>query len=234
MQQAFNKISARMTAFFSMIFKITQTQANHKTLTCHIIALNKKKSSIQIINEVAVCLKEIMNYRLFAFVIKKRDGVDVWLDPGMYNNSFEKIILKDFSLENDKSLNYLNHTFHSDEPENNFNMKNLVFFDLEEENYNAKIYMLQDKNFCSPDENIVNLLFQGCSAALSRQIKIEKLKVAAVIDHLTGCYNRREFVNQLKRNIAGAARHKNDLSLFIFDLDHFKRINDTYGHPAGG
>ncbi|MCP4673609.1 MAG: GGDEF domain-containing protein, partial [Desulfobacula sp.] len=56
---------------------------------------------------------------------------------------------------------------------------------------------------------------------------------AAVIDPLTGCYNRREFVNQLKRNIAGASRHKNDLSLFIFDLDHFKKINDTYGHLAG-
>ncbi len=233
MKQILNKIPGKMAAFFSMVFKIAQTQTDHKTLASHIIALNQKTSSIQIINEVAACLKEIMNYRLFAFVIKKNDGVDVWLDPRRYKKSLEKIILNDFSLKNEKSFNYLNHTFHSDELEKKFSLKDLVFYELEEKNCSSRIYMLQDENLSSPDEEIVNLLLQGCSAALSRLVKIEKLENAAVIDPLTGCYNRREFVNQLKRNIAGATRHKNDLSLFMFDLDYFKKVNDTYGHLAG-
>ena len=232
MQQAINKISNRMTAIFSMIFNMVRKQADHQSLTRHIIALNTKQSAEQIINETAACLKNILNYRLFAFVTSKEDGVDIWLDPRMYKKSLEKIILEDFSLNNREDLNYLNHTFHSDELEEKFNLDNLVFYEFKEENCYSKVYMLPHRRLFF-NEELVNLVLQGCSAALSRQVKMENLKNAAAIDPLTGCYNRREFINQLKRNIAGAMRHKTNLSLFMFDLDHFKNINDTYGHPAG-
>ncbi|MCD4718742.1 MAG: GGDEF domain-containing protein [Desulfobacula sp.] len=233
MKQALSRISGRMTTLFSMIFKMAQRQADHKKLTRHIVELNKKQSSIQIINEVALCLKDILNYRLFAFVIKKKKSVDIWLDPKMYKKSLEDIILKDFRIKDRESLNYLNHTFHPDEREEKFNMNDLVFYELNEKNCHSRIYMLPHNNMYSHHDEVVNLILQGCSAALSRQAKIENLTNAAAIDPLTGCYNRREFENQLKRNIAGAIRHKNDLSMFMFDLDHFKRINDTYGHLAG-
>jgi len=232
MQQVINKISSRMTAIFSMIFNMVRKQADHQSLTRHIIALNKKQSAEQIINETAACLKNILNYRLFAFVTSKDDGVDIWLDPRMYKKSLEKIILEDFSLNNREDLNYLNHTFHPDEIEEKFNMDNLVFYEFKEENCYSKVYMLPHRRLFF-NEDLVNLVLQACSAALSRQVKMENLKNAAAIDPLTGCYNRREFINQLKRNIAGAMRHKTNLSLFMFDLDHFKDINDTYGHPAG-
>ncbi len=238
MKQTLNKITGRMASLFSMVFNLAQKQADQKILARHLIALNKMQTSTQIINEVAVCLKNILNYRLFAFVTKKKDGVDVWLYPRMYKKSLEKTILKDFALKNREDLNYLNHTSDSGECEEKFNMDNLVFYELKEENCYSRIYMLPDKTDLSFtnlafNDDLVNLVFQGCSVALSKQVKIEKLKTAAVIDPLTGCYNRREFINQLKRNIAGAIRHKNNLSLFMFDLDHFKKINDTYGHPAG-
>ncbi|MCK5164787.1 MAG: GGDEF domain-containing protein [Desulfobacula sp.] len=233
MNQALTRISGKALTLFSMIFQVAQRQADHKKLTRHIVALNKKQSSMGIINEVALCLKDILNYRLFAFVIKKEKGVDIWLDPRMYKKSLEDIILKDFSIENKESLNYLNHTFHPDEPEEKFNMSDLVFYEINEDNCCLRIYMLPHKNMYGHHEEVVNLILQGCSTALSRQVKIENLTDAAVIDPLTGCYNRRELENQLKRNIAGAIRHKNDLSLFMFDLDHFKKINDTYGHLAG-
>jgi len=239
MKQALSRISGRMALLFSMIFKIAQRQTDHKKLMHHIVALNKKESSTQIINEVAFCLKDILNYRLFAFAIKKEKGIDIWLDPRMYNlkvtrkKSIEDIILKDFSIKDRKSLNYLNHTFHPDEQEEKFDMNNLFFYELNDENCHSRIYMLPHKNMYRHHDEVVNLILQGCSAALTRQAKIENLTNAAAIDPLTGCYNRREFENQLKRTIAGAIRHKNDLSMFMFDLDHFKRINDTYGHLAG-
>ncbi len=53
MQQVINKISSRMTAIFSMIFNMVRKQADHKSLTRHVIALNKKQSAEQIINETA-------------------------------------------------------------------------------------------------------------------------------------------------------------------------------------
>lgn len=233
MKQALNRISNATSAFISLILKLAQKQADHKKLTRHLLELNKKQSSIEIINEVALCLKDIINYRLFAFVIRKETTVDIWLDPRMYKNSLENIILKDFILEKNEQLNYINHAFQSDEPKENFDMNDLIFYDISQENCTFRIYMLPNKKPYAYQDEVVSLILQGCSFALSQQLKIESLTDAAIIDPLTRCYNRREFDNQLKRTVADAVRHKNDLSVFIFDLDHFKKINDTYGHMAG-
>lgn len=55
----------------------------------------------------------------------------------------------------------------------------------------------------------------------------------AVTDSLTGVYNRRGFFEIGAREIDRARRFCRPLSVIMFDLDHFKEINDTYGHPAG-
>jgi two-component system, cell cycle response regulator len=56
---------------------------------------------------------------------------------------------------------------------------------------------------------------------------------SATRDALTGCHNKRYFSERLPSEIAFAQRHEKMLSLAILDLDHFKAINDTYGHQAG-
>ncbi len=56
---------------------------------------------------------------------------------------------------------------------------------------------------------------------------------AAVRDALTRVYNRRHFVERLASEVAYSRRHRSPLSLLMIDIDHFKRINDGYGHPAG-
>jgi len=53
------------------------------------------------------------------------------------------------------------------------------------------------------------------------------------IDKLTGLYNRRYSDEILEQEIAHAKRHNQDFTLIFFDIDHFKDINDTYGHDAG-
>ncbi|MDH5299261.1 MAG: diguanylate cyclase [Desulfobulbaceae bacterium] len=52
-------------------------------------------------------------------------------------------------------------------------------------------------------------------------------------DFLTGLYNRKVFEITLTREIARARRHDRTVSLLFFDLDDFKKINDSFGHPAG-
>lgn len=233
MNQTIRKFSRRFLALFSVVFQEAARQADHAQLSRHIVALNRKTSSTGIINELSVCLKDILNYRLFAFVVKKEAGVDVWLDPDMYKTAFEHIILQDFHLENPADLTYLNNNPGQTSLQKTVEMDNLVYYELTEENCYARLYMLPQKPAYAFHDEVVSLLLQGCATALSKQLKIENLRNAAVIDPLTGCYNRREFETQLRRHMASAARHKNNLSLFMFDLDHFKQINDTHGHQAG-
>lgn len=59
------------------------------------------------------------------------------------------------------------------------------------------------------------------------------LEKRAQIDGLTGLWNRAYFNDRLPREIASAARSGGALSMVMCDLDHFKKINDTFGHPAG-
>ncbi len=56
---------------------------------------------------------------------------------------------------------------------------------------------------------------------------------AALRDGLTGAYNKNYLLNHLNTELAFALRHRSPLSLIIFDIDHFKHVNDTYGHLAG-
>ena len=56
---------------------------------------------------------------------------------------------------------------------------------------------------------------------------------SATRDALTGCYNKKYFLERLPSEFAFAVRHKKPLSLAMFDIDHFKKINDIHGHQAG-
>ena len=61
----------------------------------------------------------------------------------------------------------------------------------------------------------------------------EKLQLLAATDPLTGCLNRRTFFGQAERLFAEAAARRLPLSFLMIDADHFKRVNDRYGHLAG-
>lgn len=75
-------------------------------------------------------------------------------------------------------------------------------------------------------------------AAIIRDISEDKktedelLRLAAT-DPLTGAFNRREFTSLADQESQRANRYNHPLSIMMLDLDHFKRLNDTYGHAAG-
>jgi diguanylate cyclase (GGDEF)-like protein len=60
-----------------------------------------------------------------------------------------------------------------------------------------------------------------------------RTKYLSITDDLTGLSNRRYFDNCLEKEFLRAQRYKNKLTLVIFDIDHFKNVNDTYGHQCG-
>jgi len=61
----------------------------------------------------------------------------------------------------------------------------------------------------------------------------EMLESLSIHDGLTGLYNHREFHRWLEREVARYHRYRRPLSLLMLDIDHFKKVNDTYGHQAG-
>jgi diguanylate cyclase (GGDEF)-like protein len=69
---------------------------------------------------------------------------------------------------------------------------------------------------------------------IERRQKLEAaLKELATIDPLTGLYNRREYEILFQHEMERSKRMNSPLSVGIIDLDHFKQVNDTYGHKAG-
>jgi eukaryotic-like serine/threonine-protein kinase len=61
----------------------------------------------------------------------------------------------------------------------------------------------------------------------------EQVQELAVVDELTGVANRRHFFEVAARDLAAAARHRRPVTVLMIDIDHFKRINDSYGHATG-
>lgn len=72
----------------------------------------------------------------------------------------------------------------------------------------------------------------GASADVEVQYH-ETIYTLTIADGLTGVNNKRYFLEYLEREMGRAHRYHRALSLLMFDIDHFKRINDTYGHIAG-
>lgn len=70
-------------------------------------------------------------------------------------------------------------------------------------------------------------------SSLQMSALLQMLAQKAQIDGLSGLYNRSYFDDRLKEEYDRAVRHGQAMSIGIIDLDHFKQINDTYGHPAG-
>lgn len=80
---------------------------------------------------------------------------------------------------------------------------------------------------------VKKLLIEQKETQHKLEITLKKLEAAASTDELTGLVNRREINRRLKYEYHRADRTKASTSIVIMDLDHFKKVNDTYGHPCG-
>ncbi|MDR5695917.1 MAG: sensor domain-containing diguanylate cyclase [Armatimonadota bacterium] len=83
------------------------------------------------------------------------------------------------------------------------------------------------------DLHILQRLATSICVVVDRFRREEKYRRLALVDELTGVYNRRYLVERLHQEIKRAERLMRPLSLAMLDLDGFKKLNDTLGHPAG-
>ena len=76
-------------------------------------------------------------------------------------------------------------------------------------------------------------IFKFLSGSSIETSYYEEIYRMTIIDGLTGAHNKRYFIEFLEREIARCSRYGRPLSLLMFDIDHFKQINDTHGHLTG-
>jgi diguanylate cyclase (GGDEF)-like protein len=90
-------------------------------------------------------------------------------------------------------------------------------------------YVLRDGDFIK----IGRTIFKFLSGGNIENAYHEEIYRLTTVDGLTQVFNRRYFLEQLEREVSRAKRYRRELSLILFDIDHFKVINDSYGHLAG-
>lgn len=134
-----------------------------------------------------------------------------------------------------------------------FMLKNFAFTSWEQRPYlfpfkhnrpvtSGMEYMCQDltlmpiKNSDGEVEKVCIVVFDATDTAIYRtmhQAAMKKLEMVSRIDGLTQLFNRSHWQSRLSEEFSRAARYQTPLSLIMFDLDHFKKVNDTYGHLGG-
>lgn len=81
--------------------------------------------------------------------------------------------------------------------------------------------------------HIRNLDAQVAQRTAELQAALESIRQLSNIDPLTGCYNRRMFDQRIRKETERAQRYARPLSIAFCDIDHFKQVNDSYGHLTG-
>lgn len=208
-------------------------QIDYKALNRYILSIHQGLTLDDILREAARCLKEILNYHLFAFAVQDRDRLDVWIDPRIYQAPLKRVIQRDFVTTQPLTVHSIYDKTDRAHAFLTFHDQDLLSYSLVDDNCLARMYILPERHFLPYHKELLDIIVKTLGVALKHYLNIKRLEDDVALDPLTGCYNRREFDRLVRHHIASAKRHGRDLSIVMFDVDHFKHVNDAYGHPAG-
>jgi diguanylate cyclase (GGDEF)-like protein len=116
------------------------------------------------------------------------------------------------------------------------NIRSVISVPLIYENNLLGLFVMLSKKVDFLDTFQLELLKVMCnqaSTSLANATLHEEIEKLATTDGLTGLYNHRLFQEKLSEEIRRLSRFSEPTSLLLIDIDHFKKINDTYGHPVG-
>lgn len=126
-------------------------------------------------------------------------------------------------------------------------IKNLEYYPIEEMRSSVNVPLIQagevigiitagNKKIAGFNEKQIRFLETIASQVaitLQNVIMYDRMKELAIIDELTGIYNRRFLYPAANKEVERSRRYKKDLSMILIDIDHFKDVNDHFGHLAG-
>ncbi len=87
--------------------------------------------------------------------------------------------------------------------------------------------------FTAQDQRILSAIADFTAIAIENSRLLQRVRDLTITDDLTGLYNSRHFQSLCDYEMERATRYGSELSMVFLDLDHFKRVNDTYGHLTG-
>ncbi|MCF7924682.1 MAG: sensor domain-containing diguanylate cyclase [Candidatus Izimaplasma sp.] len=115
-----------------------------------------------------------------------------------------------------------------------FNPKNVIVDPIKYKDITLGVLILAGtKQFDQDSQNLMELFRHGLALAFRNAITYSQLQRLAANDPLTGIYNRRFGLQRLKEEFSRSIRYDIPIGLIMFDIDHFKTINDNYGHIIG-
>lgn len=94
----------------------------------------------------------------------------------------------------------------------------------------GEIHWLEWTSVAIPDEEVIYAVARDVT---DRKMLEQKMELLSRSDPLTGVFNRRRFDETLETQLAQARRYRRHGALLIVDVDHFKQVNDEFGHAAG-
>ncbi len=96
--------------------------------------------------------------------------------------------------------------------------------------FNKEYYFSVSASMLSDETNHCSIVFSDITDQENYKKELEHLSIT---DTLTGIGNRRSFHQKIKEEIQRSKRYEHNLSIIMFDIDHFKKVNDTHGHNVG-
>jgi diguanylate cyclase (GGDEF)-like protein len=206
--------------------------ADYKALSRYIININRLASTNDVLSEVSVCLRELLDYEVFGFAVKDESGFDIWVDPRTYREQVLKIVERDFGGPmTGYSLHHLSEE-HEEAAGDVAALDGMLSYRVSG-TIEARLYVQPRKKMLPRHHDIMDTVVRSLGVAIENLRRLHRLEAEASTDPLTGCYNRRTFERFISHELSNVRRHGGAITMIMFDLDHFKRVNDTYGHQAG-
>lgn len=219
-------------AALEILYRVPR-KSDYKRLSQYILKINQLQDIEHILYELSRCLKDIMDYELFGFALREGESLDVWIDPRVHGTPLVGVIEEDFGCQNiDNIYHFEGESNGESHKADGMTLEGLLSYTVSD-SFDARLYTLPRRKMLTYHGEIMMIIIKTLETALENSMNIKKLENQAVIDPLTGCYNRRALSSYLEHDIANVHRYGGDLSVIMFDIDHFKTVNDSHGHQAG-